>query len=56
MGWPSPAVLLFQFPWKICIREVLEVFVGEGVEFVLKFAREHPLDFRLPGLFFEPPL
>jgi hypothetical protein len=32
---------------------VLEVFVGKGIQFVCESAREHPLDFRLPGRFLE---
>ena len=40
--------------WKRCLREVLGVFVGEGIQFVRESAREHPLDFRHPGRFLEP--
>ena len=52
-GWLSPASL-FQFPWKIFLYEVLEVFASKAIPFILESAREHPLDFRLPGRFLEP--
>jgi hypothetical protein len=32
---------------------VLEVLAGGGILFVRESAHEHPLDFRLPGQFFE---
>jgi hypothetical protein len=35
------------------LREVLEIFAGQGIRFVRQSAREHPLDFRLPGRFLE---
>jgi len=35
------------------LREVLEVFADQGIQFVRQSAREHPLDFRLPDRFLE---
>src|SRR5207249_9067880 len=41
-------VLLFEFSGQVLLGQVLEILVGEGVQFVFEPAREHPLDFLLP--------
>ena len=44
----------FSFRGRYFFREVLEVFVGQGLRFALESAREHPVDFHLPGRFLDP--
>src|SRR5256712_7344193 len=47
-------ILLFELARQVFLGEVLEVLVGEGVQFVFESAREHPLDLLLPALLLEP--
>ncbi len=49
-------MFLFELSGEVLLGQVLEVLVGECVQFVFEPAGEHPLNFLLPALFLEPRL
>ena len=47
-------VFFLQLSGKILLGEVLEILIGERVEFILETAGQHALDLGLPCRFLKP--
>ena len=47
-------IVLLELSRQIRFGQILKIFIGEGIELVLKAAREHSLYFVLPFFFLKP--
>jgi len=47
-------VFFLELPRQILLRQVLKVFIGQRIQFVLQTAGQHALNFSLPCRFLEP--